>query len=70
MVCPKCGSDKIQAVSNTHGKIHNKDGCLMWCVHAFLVLCTCGLWIIYLVKRNKIKTTTEFVCLNCGNKWH
>ncbi len=71
MVCKKCGSENIQAVANTQGKI-KKRGCLMTLVHILLIICTCGLWIIIPLLRGgskgKIKTTTDFVCLNCGSK--
>ena len=71
MVCKKCGSENIQAVSNTHGKI-KKRGCFMTLIHLFLIVCTAGLWIIIPLltggSHGRIKTKTEFVCLNCGKK--
>ncbi len=45
MICKKCGSQNIQAIANTHGKI-KKRGCLMTLVHIFLTIMTLGLWII------------------------
>lgn len=71
MICPKCGSTNIQAVSNTQGKI-KKRGCLMTLVHIALIVCTGGLWLIVPLllsgSKGKIKTNIEFVCLNCGAK--
>lgn len=71
MICGKCGSDNIQAVSNTTGKIKRR-GCIAVIIHIFLILITFGLWVIVPLLRGgakgKIKTKTEFVCLNCGTK--
>jgi DNA-directed RNA polymerase subunit RPC12/RpoP len=71
MTCKHCGSENVQAVSNVKGKI-KKRGCLMTCFHIFMAICTCGLWLIIPLLRGgshgKIKTKTEFVCLNCGKK--
>jgi hypothetical protein len=71
MVCQRCGSSNIQAVSNTYGKIKRR-GCLMTCFHIFMTIITAGLWIIVPLIRGaskgKIRTKVEFVCLNCGSK--
>jgi hypothetical protein len=71
MTCNKCGSENIQAVSNTHGKI-KKRGCLMTIVHIVLIICTAGLWLIVPLllggSKGKIKTETKFVCLNCKSE--
>lgn len=71
MVCQKCGSSNVQAVSNTQGKI-KKRGCLATLIHIILAICTCGLWLIVPLlmsgSKGKIKTNIEFVCLNCGSK--
>lgn len=71
MTCNKCGSTNIQAVSNTSGKIKRR-GCLATILHILLIIGTLGFWIIVPMLRGgsagKIKTKTEFVCLNCGAK--
>jgi len=72
MKCPKCGSTDFAIVSETSGKVRGR-GCLMTCIHIFLVIATVGLWLIVpLLKsgtRGKIKTQTVAVCKQCGNKW-
>lgn len=71
MVCKKCKSTNIQAVSNTYGNI-KKRGCLMSLFHIFMTIFTLGLWIIIPLitggSHGKIRTKTRFVCLNCGKK--
>lgn len=72
MKCPKCGSENVQLVTKTDGEI-KKRGCLSICLWIFLALCTCGLILIIPLLRGgskgKIKTTTSFVCLECGNEF-
>ena len=71
MVCKRCGSTNVQAVAITKGKIKRR-GCLATLFHIFMTIITLGLWIIVPLIRGgshgKIKTKTEFVCLNCGRK--
>ena len=54
--CPRCGSNSLQAISDTHG-----DGVKLWkiCLCGFLGLCGAG----------KTKTEHYWVCNNCGNKF-
>lgn len=72
MYCNKCGSDKIQAVNQTHVKTKHR-GCLGWCLWILLAICTCGLILIIPMLTNskvKSKNTTMAVCMGCGNKWN
>jgi hypothetical protein len=73
MNCPNCGSQNIQMVSETSGKI-KKRGCLMSMVHIFLTICTFGLWLIVPIiaggSKGKIKSKTKAVCMGCGNQWY
>lgn len=71
MICKKCGSTNMQAVSNIHGKIKRR-GCLSVLFHILMIICTAGLWIIIPLltggSKGKIKTETGFMCLDCGKK--
>lgn len=72
MVCPKCGSEHIQAIAKTSGKIKKRGlmGSLMWLL---LAICTCGLILIIPLlsggSKGKIKTKTGFVCMDCGKEF-
>jgi DNA-directed RNA polymerase subunit M/transcription elongation factor TFIIS len=76
MICPKCGSEKVNiqmvqtgAKSSTKGK-----GCLFTLGRWLLIICTLGLWL--LLGKKKAKTKTKFenqkvaICQNCGNTWN
>ena len=75
MACPKCGSTNtsIQFVQ-TGGKTRKRGRGIMWEIgRAFLIICTCGLWL--LVGKSKGKSKTKFknekicVCQSCGYSW-
>ena len=60
MACPKCGSTNtsIQFVQ-TGGKTRKRGRGIMWEIgRAFLIICTCGLWL--LVGKSKGKSKTKF----------
>jgi hypothetical protein len=71
MQCRKCGSENLQAISNTYGSVKRR-GCLMTLIHIFLVICTAGLWLIVPLIRGgskgKIRTKVQWVCNSCGAK--
>jgi len=75
MVCPKCGSDKVNVqVVNTGIETRNRGrGCLWTLGRWFLIICTCGLWLLIGKSKgkskSKIKTKTQAVCQNCGHRW-
>ena len=73
MQCPKCGSNNFEVISKTKGKI-KKRGFIMTLVHLFLIVGTCGLWLIVPLLRGgskgKIKSETRFVCKECGNEFN
>ena len=56
VVCPKCGSNNLQAISDVKGK-----GVKGW------KICLCGLF--GLCGAGKTKTEHYWVCGNCGNKF-
>ena len=56
IVCPKCGSNQLQAVSDVKGK--GASACK---------LCLCG--VFGLCGTGKTKTTHYWVCQNCGHKF-
>jgi hypothetical protein len=69
MLCQKCSSQNIQIVTETTGKVHG--GSFMQSLgRLFLILCTCGLWLLVPKGRGKIKSKTKAVCINCGNQWY
>lgn len=75
MICPKCGSENVSVtIEQTSAKTKKKGmGCLWSILRAFLVLCTCGLWL--LIGRRKGTDKTKFtnktvaICQDCGHKW-
>lgn len=73
MNCQKCGSQNIQVISETSGKI-KKRGCLMSLFHITMVVLTLGLWIIIPIiiggSKGKIKSRAKAICLNCSNSWY
>ena len=72
MNCPKCGSNNIQAISKTTGKIKRR-GLISTLIWIMLAICTCGIILIIPILRGgskgKIKSKTAFVCLNCGKEF-
>lgn len=75
MVCPKCNCENVlitteQVSSKTKGK---GMGCLWGIGRWFLIICTCGLWLLVGKRRKtektKIKNNTVCICQNCGHKW-
>ena len=75
MTCPRCGGSSVNvsvvqesAVSNT-----KKKGCLFGLFRLLLIVCTCGLWLIFGKKKSKTKTTFSnkkvAVCQTCGHSW-
>jgi len=75
VACVKCGNTNIsyQVVNTQMGTRNRARGCLWALGRWMLIICTCGLWL--LVGRSKgksnttIKTETQAVCQNCGNRW-
>lgn len=72
MVCPNCGSNNSQAISNVKGRIKRR-GLISTLVNLLLICCTAGAWLIIMIIRGgskgKIKTETKFVCMDCGNEY-
>jgi len=67
MICPKCGSDRVNVQAVAERK---KRGCLMSLVWILLAICTLGavIWIPLLIRKGS-KTKAYAVCQNCGNMW-
>lgn len=74
-ICPKCGSGRVNfqivqtgAVTRTKNK-----GCLYGIGRLILIVCTCGLWLLFGRKKSTSRTriTNEKVaiCQNCGYQW-
>lgn len=74
MTCPKCGGTaNVQSVQVSAGTNTHKRGCLWTLGRWFLILCTCGLWL--LVGKSKSRSNTKFIndtmaiCQSCGYHW-
>ena len=74
--CPKCGSTNVSfqivqtgAVTRTKNK-----GCLYGIGRTMLIICTCGLWLLFGKKKSQSRTTFQnrkiAVCQNCGRHWN
>ena len=52
---------------------HQKRGCLFGIGRLILIICTCGLWLLF--GRKKYRSKTSFsnqkvaICQNCGHSW-
>ena len=74
-VCPKCGSTNVSFQVVQTGAITNtkKKGCLFGIGRLILIICTCGLWLLWGKKKSRSKTTyineKIAVCQNCGHHW-
>ena len=73
--CPKCGSTNISFQIVQTGAVTNtkKKGCLFSIFRLILIVCTCGLWLLFGKKKSKSKTTYTnqkmAICQNCGHQW-
>ena len=67
MVCPKCGSDKVNVQVLEERR---KTGCFTILLYIILACTLLGLLIVIaLLLRKKTTTKTYAVCQNCGNRW-
>ena len=75
MICPKCGSNNVNVVSEqVNAKTSSKgNGCLWKMGRTLLIICTCGLWLLVGkhkgTSKTKIKNQTVGICQNCGYKF-
>jgi hypothetical protein len=71
MTCPNCGSTNVTVTMVQDSGRTRKRGCLWGIGRAFLIICTCGLWL--LIGKSKSKTNfqhhKEAICQSCGNSW-
>lgn len=71
LICPRCKSHNISVQIAQTRETHAKRGALWGLGRVFLIIFTCGLWL--LVGRSKgrtrIKNESFAVCQNCGNRW-
>jgi hypothetical protein len=76
VICSNCGSENVSVqIVQTAAKSRTKNkGCLYTLGRWFLIICTCGLWLLF--GKKKAKTTTKFInkkvaiCQNCANQWN
>ena len=74
--CPKCGSSNISFQMVQTGAVTStkERGCLFSLFRLILIICTCGLWLLF--GRKKTKSKTKFtnqkmaICQNCGHQWN
>ena len=75
MQCPRCGSSNVnvQFVQQSATTKTKKTGCLLKLGRLFLILITCGLWLVFGKKKEKSQTMFDnqkrAVCQKCGNSW-
>lgn len=71
MKCPHCGSTSVSVTMVQSSGRTRKRGCLFGIGRLFLIIVTCGLWL--LVGKTKSKTNfqnhKEAICQNCGKSW-
>ncbi len=76
MVCPKCKSENVTVTTEQKSaKTKSKHmGCLWSICRSFLIICTCGLWLLVgrrkSTSKTKFKNSTVAICQNCGHKWN
>lgn len=71
MQCPKCKSENVN-IQMVNTKIRtNNAGIIHACGRLFLIVCTCGLWLLVPSRKenSKVKNSSMAVCQNCGNTW-
>lgn len=68
MKCKKCGSEDVKIDSSTYTV--SKSRSFLW--NLLLVICTGGLWILWMLirkKKEKLVTEKRAVCQKCGHSW-
>lgn len=75
IMCAKCHSNNIEIRTETTGSVTKtkRKGIIFSIMRLLLIICTCGLWLIFGKKSSKSKTTnimeTIATCQTCGNSW-
>lgn len=75
MTCPKCRSEDVNIqIIQTGGKTRTKRmGCLYGIGRGLLIVCTCGLWLLFGKKKSTSKTSFRnekvAVCQRCGHQF-
>lgn len=79
MICPRCGSDHVNVMTEQvsgKSKTRGKHMGILWRLgRLFLIIMTCGLWLLVGKRKEtqktkmKYKNQTVAICQNCGNKW-
>ena len=76
MKCPKCQCENVNVtIEQVSAKTKEKKmGCLWRIGRAFLIIMTCGLWLLVGRRKGtgktKFKNKTVAICQNCGYKWY
>jgi len=76
MTCPKCNSQNVNVTAEqTGGKTSiKKSGCLWSLGRLFMIVITCGLWLLVGKRkgtgRTKFKYRTVAICQSCGYRWN
>jgi len=75
MNCPNCHGNNVSVqIVQTGAVTRTKSrGCLFTLGRWFLILITCGLWLVFGRKKSKSQTTftneKHAVCSGCGHTW-
>lgn len=72
MYCPYCGSPNVSVQIVQHSARTRNRGCLWGLARLFLVICTCGLWLLIgsAKSKTKMQNRTVAVCQSCGESWY
>lgn len=68
MVCPKCKRTNVTVNESVYSK--SKSRSILW--NLFMILCTGGFWILWMLirkKKQKIVHVKMAVCQSCGHSW-
>ena len=74
--CPHCGSNQVsfQIIQTGSVTTTKKKGCLFGLGRLLLIVCTCGLWLLFGSKKEKSRTRIHnrkvAICQNCGHQWN
>ena len=71
MNCPRCGGSNIAVQMVTDSFRTRGRGCLWSLGRMFLIVCTCGLWLIIgkALSKSKMQNHKEAICQTCGYSW-
>lgn len=71
MVCPNCQSERVNVQIVTDKVKTNHTGILHSLGRLFLIICTCGIWLLVPKRKENSKVVNNklAVCQDCGHSW-